>query len=445
MHYLTISFTHKNTDISVREKLSFANEEKRLSFLETLSKCNTINETIILSTCNRVEIIASVSEVDHSIEYIFEKLAQISNISKDELEGRADIYEDNGAIHHLFSVASSLDSLVIGETQIVGQLKDAFRFSVDHGYCSQKLSRAMHHTFKCAAEVRASTEISRNPISVSSVAVSKAEDLLGSISGYTAVLVGAGEMSVLAAKHLITHGAKVIIVNRSLDKAKELAEELGEMVSVAPFSDLKELINRHNLIFSATGAPHTVITKDMVEVREFERYFFDIAVPRDIEDFSMDGVSIYAVDDLEEIVAKNLALREEQARVAYSIVGKSTNEFFKWLQTLSIDPIIKELRGKAKECSQKEIKRSVKKGYIPEEYEKTVEKILHCAFNAFLHTPTKKLKQLAEKPEADTIVQSIQEIFEMDEDSIKKLNMYRCEYYMDIENKNKKNEDNDEI
>ena len=441
MHYLTISFTHKNTDISVREKLSFANDEKKLNFLEILNQCKQINEVIILSTCNRVEIIASVNKSNKAIEYIFEHLAKISAISKDELEGRADVYEDNGAIHHLFSVASSLDSLVIGETQIVGQLKDAFRFATEHGYCSQKLSRAMHHTFKCAAAVRASTDISKNPISVSSVAVSKAKDMLGTLSGYTAVLVGAGEMSVLAAKHLITHGAKVILINRSLEKAKEVAMELGDMVSVAPFSDLKELINRYNLIFSATGAPHTIITADMVESREFDRYFFDIAVPRDIEDFNMDGVYIYAVDDLEEIVAKNLALREEQARVAYSIVGKSTTEFFKWLQTLSIDPIIKELRAKAKECSQKEIKRSVKKGYIPAEYEDTVEKILHCAFNAFLHTPTKKLKTLAEKPEADTIVQSIQEIFEIDEESIKKLNMYRCEYHIEIENKNKIEED----
>jgi glutamyl-tRNA reductase len=437
MHYLVVSFTHKNTDISVREKLSFSSDEKKLNFLEILGKCEQINEVIILSTCNRVEIIASVNEPNRAIEYIFEHLAKISNISKDELEGRADIYEDNGAIHHLFSVSSSLDSLVIGETQIVGQLKDAFRFATENGYCSQKLSRAMHHAFKCAAAVRASTDISKNPISVSSVAVSKAKDLLGTLSGYTAILIGAGEMSILAAKHLISNGAKVILVNRSLEKAKEVALKIDKSVNVAPFSELKELINRHNLIFSATGAPHTIITHDMVEAREFERYFFDIAVPRDIEDFIMDRVYIYAVDDLEEIVSKNLALREEQARVAYSIVGKSTIEFFKWLQTLSIDPIIKELRAKAKECSQKEIIRSVKKGYIPSKYEKTVEKILHCAFNAFLHTPTKKLKELAEKPEADTIVQSIQEIFELDEESIKKLNLYRCEYHMDIKHENK--------
>ncbi|HIP30919.1 MAG TPA: glutamyl-tRNA reductase [Sulfurospirillum arcachonense] len=438
MHYLIISFTHKNTDIKVREKLSFSNDEAKRDFLEKLQDFKCVNESILLSTCNRVEMIASVNSCEKTIDYMLSELSKVSGIEKSELESRADIYEDNGAIHHLFSVVASLDSLVIGETQIVGQLKDAFKFSTDEGFCSQKLSRAMHHAFRCAASVRSSTEISKNPISVSSVAVSKAKDILGSIEDQVALLVGAGEMSTLAGKHLITAGAKVIVVNRSLEKAQELAGELGERATAKPFSDLRELLNTHTLLFSATGAPHSVITEEMVETREFERYWFDIAVPRDIE-CDMEDVNVYAVDDLEEIVAKNLSLREKQAKVAFSIVGRSTMEFFKWLQTLSIDPIIKELRDKAKECSLKEIKRSVKKGYIPAEYEETVEKILHCAFNAFLHTPTKKLKELAEKPEADTVVQSIQEIFEMDEDSIKKLNMYKCEYHMSME----KNGDNE--
>ena len=438
MHYLIISFTHKNTDIKVREKLSFSNDEVKRDFLEKLKDFKCVNESILLSTCNRVEIISSVNSCEKTIDYMLSELSAVSGIDKSELESRADIYEDNGAIHHLFSVVSSLDSLVIGETQIVGQLKDAFKFSTDEGFCSQKLSRAMHHAFRCAASVRSSTEISKNPISVSSVAVNKAKDILGSIEDQVALLVGAGEMSTLAGKHLIAAGAKVIVVNRSLEKAQNLAKELGQRAIAKPFSDLRELLNTHALLFSATGAPYSVITEDMVETREYERYWFDIAVPRDIE-CDMEDVNVYAVDDLKEIVAKNLSLREEQAKVAFSIVGRSTMEFFKWLQTLSIDPIIKELRDKAKECSLKEIKRSVKKGYIPAEYEDTVEKILHCAFNSFLHTPTKKLKELAEKPEADTVVQSIQEIFEMDENSIKKLNMYNCEYHMSME----KNGDNE--
>lgn len=431
MHYLTISFTHKNTDIQIREKLSFSNEDKKLGYISILQNFEHINEIILLSTCNRVEIICSVSNTEKAIDFVFEKLSEVSNVPKEDLEGRGDIYEDNGAIHHLFSVASSLDSLVIGETQIVGQLKDAFRFSVEKGFCGQKLGRAMHHTFRCAANVRASTDISKNPISVSSVAVSKAKDLLGCLDGVTSIVVGAGEMSTLAAKHLIASGSNVVIVNRNLDNAQILAQELGEKASIAPYSKLSELINKHQLVFSATGAPHSVITDDMIEETSFKRYLFDIAVPRDIELTCNDMLEVFAVDDLEEIVTKNLSMREEQARVAYSIVGNSTVEFFKWLQTLSVDPIIKELRDKAKECSEKEILRAIKKGHLPQEYKETVEKILHYAFNGFLHNPTKVLKDIAERPESDTIVQSIQEIFDINEESTKRINMYKCEYQME--------------
>jgi glutamyl-tRNA reductase len=402
----------------------------------TLQKSPFINETIILSTCNRVEIICSVSECSESIEYIFTKLSELSHFPKEDLEERADVYEDNGAIHHLFSVASSLDSLVIGETQIVGQLKDAFKFSADNGFCGQKLGRAMHHTFRCAANVRASTDISKNPISVSSVAVSKAKELLGSLEDVEVVVVGAGEMSRLAVQHALTSGAKVTIVNRNLENAQKLADEINSCVSVAPYSKLSDFINKYQVIFSATGAPHSVITNDMIEDVSFKRYFFDIAVPRDIEIDENDKISVYAVDDLEEIVTANLALREQQAKIAYSIVGNSTVEFFKWLQTLSVDPIIKQLRDKAKECSLKEIERAIKKGNLPLEYKENVEKILHYAFNSFLHHPTKTLKEVAEKPEADTIVQSIQEVFDINEDVTKRINMYKCEYQMGMMEKN---------
>ena len=438
MHYLTISFTHKNTDIQIREKLSLADLEKRSLFQTRLNEFEHTNESIVLSTCNRVEIILSVINCELITDHVFSELSKISGVPKEELEGRGDIYEDNSAIHHLFSVISSLDSLVIGETQIVGQLKDAYKFSYENGFCDQKLSRAMHHAFKCAAAVRSNTEISKNSVSISSVAVSKAKEIYGNLDGYTAVVVGAGEMGRLAAKHLVANGANVIIINRNTKKAQELAQELGDLASIASFSKLGEYINRYKLLFSATGAPHTIITEDMVEDKEFERHWFDIAIPRDIEDIDIKKLNIYAVDDLKEVVSKNIAQREEQAKVAYSIISKSTLEFFKWLQTLCIDPIIKEMRKKAESCSKHELQRAIKKGYVDQSQEKEIMKIIHLAFNGFLHTPTIKLKQVAEKPEADVIVQSVQYIFDINEDQAKKLNMYKCEYQMEnnmMENK----------
>ncbi|MFK5881949.1 MAG: glutamyl-tRNA reductase [Sulfurospirillum sp.] len=431
MHYLTISFTHKNTDITIRERLSLTDEKKRSLFQERLNNFEHTNESIVLSTCNRVEIILSVANCENTIDKVFLELSKISGVPKNELESRGDIYEDNSAIHHLFSVISSLDSLVIGETQIVGQLKDAYKFSYEKGFCDQKLSRAMHHAFKCAASVRSNTDISKNSISISSVAVTKAKEIFGNLGGLTALVVGAGEMGRLAAKHLIANGVNVIILNRNMNRAEKLANELGEMATVASFSKLNEYINRYRLLFSATGAPHTIISEDIVEAKEFDRHWFDIAIPRDIEAIEMKNLYIYAVDDLKEVVSNNIAQREKQAKTAYSIISKSTMEFFKWLQTLCIDPIIKEMRMRAQSCSLHEINRAVKKGYIDEAHKKEIIKIVHHAFNGFLHTPTIRLKEVAEKPEADVIVQAVQYIFDINEDQAKKLNMYKCEYQME--------------
>ena len=431
MHYMTLSFTHKNTDLEVREKLSFGNDEKLSDILRRIHTYEKVNEVIILSTCNRVEIIASVKEFHGTLEYIFGQLESACSVSYDVLESRADVYEDSGAIHHLFSVASSLDSLVIGETQIVGQLKDAYRFAYEKGFCGQKLSRAMHHAFRCAAAVRTQTQISQTHVSVSSVAVNKAKELLGSLDGVETLVVGAGEMSTLAAKHLVTQGAKIVFINRTASNAYALAQELEGDVRVEPYSLLEEYVNRCKVIFSATGSSEPIITDKMLSYQSFPRYFFDIAVPRDIELTQKENVHVYAVDDLKDIVSKNLSLREEQAQMAYGIVGRATVDFFKWLQTLSVDPLIKAIRENAKTCAMAEVSKAAKKGYIPKEHEEAVVRVVHQVFNSFLHRPTKNLKAVAEQPEADTIVQAIQYFFNIQDEEEKHLDHYACDYQME--------------
>jgi glutamyl-tRNA reductase len=427
MQYMTLSFTHKNTDIQTREKLSFGSSDKLLAALKMIISHESVNEAILLSTCNRMEVITSVKECKESLSFVLSVLSHISGINKEELENRADVYENVGAIHHLFAVCSSLDSLVVGETQIAGQLKNAFNFSLKNNFCKEKLRRAMQQCFKCAAAVRSSTDISKNPVSVSSVAVTKAKDLLKSLDGVNAVVVGAGEMSELAAKHLLSSNANVIIINRSYENALTLVKKLGKNASAQPFSSLKEAVNKYPLVFSATGASHAIITNEIVEPRVFERYWFDIAVPRDIEPCRFENVHIYAVDDLEEIVVKNLALREEQAKVAYSIVGQMTADFFKWLQTLAVDPIIKEIRHKAKQSAMSEIEKAVKKGYIQSEMKESVEKIIHQVFNSFLHKPTVNLKNVLELDESDKIIQSLQYFFDIDDERLKNMQINKIE------------------
>lgn len=431
MRYMTISFTHKNTSIEVREQLSFGNDEALIEILEKIKSFKTVNEVIVLSTCNRVEIITSTKECKDSLKHILNELAITSSLDRDDLERRADVYEDSGAVHHLFSVAASLDSLVIGETQIAGQLKDAFRFAFEQGYCSQKLARVMHKAFACAAKVREQTDISKSPISVSSVAVSKAKEMLGNLGGMSAVVVGAGEMASLAAKNLVSSGVNTIILSRNFEKAKNLADSLGVLAKAENLIKLQEYINRYRIIFSATSASSSVITDKLLEEKDFDRYFFDIAVPRDIDVTPNEKIHVYAVDDLHEIVHRNMALREEQAQRAYGIVRQATIEFFKWLQTLALEPLIKEMRLIANDCATAEIEKAIKKGYVKSSDEEEIRKLVHQVFKSFLHKPTKNLRDISELPEADTIAQAIQYIFDINEDHSKNINHYKCEYEME--------------
>lgn len=413
MNYLNISFTHKNTDIATREKLSFDDENKKNEALKLICSNVSISECIVLSTCNRVEVLAFVNDLEVAKNYVLKAISILSGVALAELDNRADIYYGSGAIHHLFAVASSLDSLVVGETQIVGQLKNAYLFALKHEYCDINIKRAVEAALKCAAEVRNKTLISKNPVSVSSVAVAKAKEIFGTLDGISAVVVGAGDMAELACKHLAASGAKILIVNRSEERALNVMKCLDADVQYMPYSNLKECINSHQIIFSATSSPSPIIEDNLIEVKDFDRYFFDIAVPRDISVTESDKIKIYSVDDLQEIVKINIALREEQAQIAYSIVGKSTSEFFKWLKTLATTPIVKALRIQAKEIAEAEIEKAIKKGYLKHSDKDEARKLIHQVFKSFLHTPTINLKNIGDDEDAHGIVNSIQNIFDI--------------------------------
>jgi glutamyl-tRNA reductase len=228
-----------------------------------------------------------------------------------ELEAMAHRVDDEEAITHLFSVISSLDSLVIGESQITGQVKDAFRFSYENGTAGRKLNRIISYAVKCAAEVRNATQISENPISIASVAVAQAAEIVGdNLAGMTGVVVGTGDMGKLAAKHLLRAGCDVILLGRDVEKVQKVAYELGENVKAADLSKLPKYLNRYRLLFTATSSPDPVITKEIVEDRDLKRIWFDMAIPRDIEEIEMDQLQIFRIDDLRSISADNHAMRQ---------------------------------------------------------------------------------------------------------------------------------------
>ncbi len=433
MKYLIQSYTHKNTDICTREKLAFNDEKSLASFQGELLEIEEVLEVAILSTCNRVEIIMYVSEFD-SISSKIEKLfVQKTNITLEEIQKTGQTYKAKEAVKHLFLVGSSLDSLVIGETQITGQLKNAFRFSYDNGFCGQNIVRLMLNTFKCSQIVRNSTNITKNPVSVASVAVAKAKEVFdGNLGGYTGVVVGVGEMGELVAKHLAKAEANLILVNRDIGKALLLAEKIENVnVIVEPFSKLKEIVNSYRLLFSATGASEPIITKELVNKVNFQRYWFDIAVPRDIDKCDCENINIYAVDDLKEIVDKNIKERQTNASGAYAIVENQVEEFYKWINSLKIEPLIKEIRLRAENIAREELAKAIKKGFIDKEKEDESLKLIQSTFKKFLHIPTINLKNLSNTPEADLIVQSTQTIFDINLDAKKALNTTKCDYLLE--------------
>ncbi|MDQ7068035.1 MAG: glutamyl-tRNA reductase [Sulfurimonas sp.] len=401
MHYLNISFTHKNATLEIREKLSYPDNEHKRACLEKLLSTETISEAVLISTCNRMEVMCSCSDVSAATMHILEMLSMRSGISIEELEGRADIFDDSSAIHHLFSVAASLDSMVIGETQIVGQLKDAFRFAYDNTFCSKKLARAMKSAFKCAAKVRNATDISSKPVSMASVAVNQLKSLLGDISAKKALIIGVGEMSEITAKHLVNAGADVYIMNRTKHKAQALAKECS--TKVIDFSELSNAINDFEILYTATSAPEPIITDEIIESRDFDRYWFDLALPRDIHYNKGENIHLFVIDDLKTIVDTNIASRELASRAAHGVIGRAIVEFFESVNTQDLEPLIKEIYSRADIAAKEETQRSIKAGYIPKEYQKEAQKMCEQALKRFLHEFTANMRNTTDDRHTDLI------------------------------------------
>lgn len=425
LEYLVISFTHKNTDIATREKIAFHNDLEKEAFLKNILLPDVINEAILLSTCNRIELIISTTDNKEARKMIIDKFAIHSELPHEELFQRADIYDNESAIHHIFTVASSLDSLVVGETQIAGQLKDSFKFSIEKGFSEQKLSRVIHYAFKCAAKVRNATQLGTGSVSVASTAVAQAKQLYKDRDGVKALVIGAGEMSELACRHLLKYGFDVVICSRNMKKARVLAHSIisdgnGEeydasRIEVKAYDDLESLLNSMELMITATSAPYPIIKEEMLEEVLFTRNWFDIALPRDIDNIIFENLNIYSVDDLQCIVDENMALRASQAKEAYSIVGSMTSEFYNWLNTLSVEPIIKELHLKSDEIIEKKLQSAIKKHFIKSSDQENIKKLCQTVMAEFLHNPTVKLKNVSNSHEGDIVLGTTQNLFGLEE------------------------------
>ena len=419
MHYLVISFTHKNTDISTREKLAFGNDLEKETFLNQVIDCIYINEAIITSTCNRVELVTSVSDIKNAKDTILKAFNQKSQIDISTLQDIVDSYEDENAVRHLFTVVSSLDSLVIGETQIAGQFKDAFKFSKGLGFVSKKLIRLVNYAFKCAKDVRNSTSLGTGSVSVASTAVAQAKEIFPNTTNTKALVVGAGEMSDLTIRTFLRDGFSVILISRDIKKAQLLATTIinsnstysADLIDVQPYENLKRLLNTMELVVTATSAPYPIITQDMVENVSFKRYWFDIALPRDIESFEHNNIKVFAVDDLKDIVQRNLGDRAKQAKQAYSIIGNMTKEFYKWLGSLGVEPVLKEIYLTSDKIIDEKVQNAISKHFIKDEDKENITKLCQTIMSEFLHISSTNLREISKESNSDKAINVIKDLY----------------------------------
>ncbi|MDD5525363.1 MAG: glutamyl-tRNA reductase, partial [Smithella sp.] len=351
---------HKTAPIAVREKI-FAGCQEKKDLLPGLLAVNGVEEVLYLSTCNRVEIIASIAEGSLALKELSGFMARNGNLTEAEANGCFYEYLGEEAVRHIFRVASSLDSMIMGEAQILGQVKDAYREALEKYATGVVLNRLMHCSFRTAKRVRSETAIAVNPVSVSHAAVELAKKIFGSLDGKRILLIGAGEMAELTGQQLIEKGAQsIIIANRSLAQAELLAEKFhGEAVALDALD--KKLIEA-DIVISSTGAPVFIVTADMLRKIHHQRknsllFLIDIAVPRDIEPAAsaLENVYLYNIDNLQDIVDENMNVRKKEAIKAEMIVDEEVARYINWQKELESVPTIVSLRNKAGEIVKDEM------------------------------------------------------------------------------------------
>ena len=352
MDIAVVGLSHKAAPVEVREKLSFP-EPVLKDALCCMGKLEPVNENIILSTCNRVEAYVTVSEHEGGIERVKRFFLDYHNL-EGELYYKS-LYAHHGreAVRHLFRVAASLDSMVVGEPQILGQLKDAFDHALTNSTTGTVMNRLMKKAISVAKRIRTETKIAESAVSISFAAVELARKIFGDLDGKTVMLAGAGEMAELAAKHLVNNGVKTILVaNRTFERAEELAQEFeGRAVK---YEDLVPEMVHADILIAATGAPHYILLKKDMERVIKERknkpvFLIDIAAIRNLdpEINKIDNVYLYDVDDLQSVVESNIKERQREAEQAEEIIEEEINTFMSWLTTIDVVPTIVALRERA--------------------------------------------------------------------------------------------------
>ena len=396
MSLLTIGLNHKSAPIGIREKVTFG-PDIIVGALRSLSERPGVEEAVILSTCNRTEAYCVIH--DAGVEDICQWLSDFHGVELETISPYLYNHQNRDTIVHLLRVASGLDSMVLGEPQILGQVKQAYQTASDAATSGKLLGKLFQHTFSVAKQIRTDTAIGHSPVSIAFAAVSLARQIFSNLAEQTALLIGAGETIELAARHLHQHGiGRIIVANRTLERAHALANQFQGYAIALP--EIPTHLAEADIVISSTASPLPVLGKGTVESALKKRrhqpiFMVDIAVPRDIEAEvgELNDVYLYTVDDMQEVIEENMRSRQEAAEQALEIVDLHTEEFMGWIRSLDAAGMIQDYRRKAEKMRNEVLQRAIKQLHNGKSPEEALTFLAHSLTNKLLHTPSTQIRR----------------------------------------------------
>jgi glutamyl-tRNA reductase len=417
---ILIGINHKTAPVELRECMAFSKDESTTA-IDALRRAAGIHEVLLYSTCNRVELLMVTDDRSQAVDTAKRFLSDFNKIALAEFEDSLYVHANDDAVRHLFRVAASLDSMVVGEPQILGQIKEAYRGAAQAKSAGVILNRLMHRAFFVAKRVRTETGIGDRAVSISYAAVELARKIFGSLDGKRVLLVGAGEMAELAVEHLIRNQvAETLVANRTFENGLELARRFnGQAIR---FDEIAEHLRVVDIIISSTGAPGLVITREAVKPvirarRSRPIFFIDIAVPRDIdpEINRLENAYVYDIDDLKGIIEENIEDRQKEAVKGERIIDEAVIRFREWHEALDVVPTIVALRAKLQAMADSEIKRTVQAQGMSDEAAQALQRMMGSFINKVLHDPTMHLKRDGMLGDKALSIDTVRKLFKLDE------------------------------
>jgi len=412
-----LGLNHKTAPIEIRECIAFSKEEAAVA-LKKFQEIHSVKETFLLSTCNRVELLITTDNKPEAVNIVKSYIAEFKHIPISQFEDALYIYDGIEAVRHIFRVSASLDSMMVGEPQILGQIKDAYRIATLQKTSGVILNRLLHKTFSVAKRIRTETGIGDHAVSISYAAIEMGRKIFGTLEDKKVLLIGAGEMAEIAVEHLIRHRAgDIFVANRTFERGVELAKRFnGNPVRFEEISNIMQVVD---IIISSTGSPELVIKKDQVKSCMRDRknrplFFIDIAVPRDIdpEINKLSNSYVYDIDDLKGVIDENIEDRNREALKAERIIDEAVISYRNWYESLDIVPTIVALRNKIELIAHAEIKKTF--NHLSDDKTESVHRMTEAMINKILHDPTMFLKNNGCREDKSVYLDIIRKLFNLD-------------------------------